>query len=82
MNPWAWIAAYVAGFVLLQLLVYRYLGRKSGGTATPPAADVAGAGATGSESGVDETVTCGDCGAVNAREPGYRFCRECSSPLS
>jgi hypothetical protein len=82
MNAWAWIAAYVVGFAFLQLLVYRYLGRKTGGTTSPAAPDAAGVTAIGADSGGDETVRCGDCGAVNDSEPGYRFCRECSSRLS
>lgn len=80
MDPWAWIGAYVVGFALLQLLVYRYIGHKTGWTTTPAAPDASKAPAVGPESG-GETLTCGDCGAVNAREPGYRFCRECSSQL-
>ncbi len=81
MNPWAWITAYVVGFALLQLLVYRYLGRKTGRTTSPTAPGASGATAVDSESGGDETVSCEDCGAVNAVEPGYRYCRECAAKL-
>jgi hypothetical protein len=81
MNPWAWIAAYVVGFALLQLLVYRYLGRKTGGTASPAAPEAPSAPAITPDVGSDDTVTCEDCGAVNAREPGYRYCRECAATL-
>jgi hypothetical protein len=81
MNPWAWIAAYVVGFALLQLLVYRYLGRKTRVTTSPAAAEASGVAAAGHETAGDATITCGDCGAVNARERGYRYCRECAATL-
>lgn len=81
MNPWAWIAAYVAGFALLQLLIYRYLGRKTGGTASPAAHEAVGGSSVGPDRGGADTVTCEDCGAVNACESGYRFCRECTAKL-
>lgn len=36
MNLWGWVVAYVVGFSLLQILIYRYLrGRGDTGTSAP-----------------------------------------------
>lgn len=83
MNPWAWIAAYVVGFALLQLLLVRYLGRDTGGGAASTPASEAGAGShQSSGGGAADAITCPACGAVNESDQGYSFCRECIEPLS
>jgi hypothetical protein len=84
MDPWAWILAYVVGFALLQLLLYRYLGRDARGTdAATPTAREGSAGLTGgAHAPTGDAVTCRHCGAENDREASYRFCRECTSPLA
>ena len=83
MDPWAWIVAYVVGFALLQLLLYRYLGRDARGTdAARPAATEGPAGLTGAtRAPTGDAVACRHCGAENDREAPYRFCRVCTSPL-
>jgi hypothetical protein len=81
MYSWLWIAAAVVGFVLLQVLLNRYLGWNTRGTAPHAPTRATGELAAEPPAGGDETRTCEDCEAVNAREPGYRFCRECAAQL-
>jgi len=83
MDPWAWIAVYVVGFALLQVVLYRYLGDGIRGTESlPPGNGDGGTIQAPSRPVTDaDEIACGTCGAVNARVQGYRFCRECCQPL-
>ncbi|PSP84791.1 hypothetical protein BRC83_04965 [Halobacteriales archaeon QS_1_68_17] len=86
METWVWIAAYVVGFALLQVLVYRYVrddepavevegATSPGERARPPATDRGDRQRTADGEG----VRCRNCGATN--EQLYRYCRECVTPL-
>lgn len=84
MEPWAWIAAYLIGFALLQLLLYRYFRRDvPQGETTTPHNPESGRRAAHSRASppADGEVTCPHCGSVNEREQSFTFCRECVSPL-
>ncbi|MFB6310578.1 MAG: hypothetical protein ABEH64_05275 [Salinirussus sp.] len=81
MNPWAWIAAYVVGFALLQLLLVRYLG-DGGGIISTPAGDGGSSQQRTDREATPDAITCPACGAVNEPDQGYSFCRECVEPLS
>lgn len=88
MEIWGWIIAYVVGFSLLQLLVYRYVGSDEPTVERPaPGSSERTAArrlepADGVASRPDgDTVHCQHCGSPNAREPVYTYCRECVAPL-
>lgn len=84
MDPWVWIAAYLIGFAVLQLVLYRYFQRDvPSGEATTPKSHEAGArpARTGSNPPADGELTCPRCGTVNEREQSYTFCRECVALL-
>ena len=87
MEVWTWIVAYIVGFSLLQLLVYRYVRDRDGVERTSPS------GAETYSAPLDQTerppavrsdggegTHCPQCGAFNEGE-SYRFCRECVSRL-
>ncbi|WP_135667396.1 DUF7577 domain-containing protein [Halorhabdus rudnickae] len=86
---WGWILAYALGFLLFQAVVYWYLqgdrttieeptpGYGEGDLAMHPAIDSPdrdGAVADGS-------IRCPHCGASNACESSYTYCRECIRAL-
>jgi hypothetical protein len=86
MEVWTWIVAYIVGFSLLQLLVYRYVrDREASGTA-PRGAETYSAPldqterAPGARSEGDEGTHCPQCGAFNEGN-SYQYCRACVSPL-
>jgi len=84
MEAWAWLLAYVLGFGLLQLFLYRYFRGEGGPTDGTPSGLAEGAAPATSDGGTAadrEGVHCEHCGAHNDREPNFRFCRECASPL-
>lgn len=84
---WGWIAAYVLGFLLFQLLIYWYLGEgeTSLERTTPEAGErgprptIEPRDAEGLQTG--ETVRCTHCGAENEYHPSYTYCRQCSREL-
>ena len=81
MQPWVWLTAYVLGFGLLQVLLYRHF---SGQTASPEPTERRAARADGgrrltSEAG--DTVACGHCGAVNESHRMIRYCGACAGSL-
>jgi len=92
MEPWSWIAAYLVGFTLVQLLLVRYvaddrsagrLSLRSGDTSAPRSADTGHTGeARQSPPGRREAdgVRCPHCGTRNAAER-YTYCRECIGQL-
>ena len=86
MVVWAWLLAYLAGFALLQLYLYRYF-VKSTTSDSPEQPTPAG------ESGVrtvetvesvssEDLVSCEGCGAYNESHSMFLFCRECGDRLS
>jgi hypothetical protein len=79
MAAWIWLVAYLAGFALLQVLLYRYL-RDSQGTGTVPSGTEAASVAAVERTEPDgDGVRCGRCGAANDR--GYSYCRNCAGQL-
>lgn len=85
MDPWVWLAAYLLGFGLLQVLLYRYFRREipRGEATTPASVEHPGPrAAAGGEVGEETGARCPHCGADNEPDPAYTFCRECLSPLS
>ncbi len=85
MNAWGWLLAYVLGFGLLQLLLYRYFrGDEPSVEAAPNPVDSGTSGRPVDEPRADPeegVVRCGDCGARNDADGGYTYCRECASAL-
>jgi hypothetical protein len=83
MEAWAWLFAYVLGFALLQLVLYRYFQREYGkADATPVAME--GPGAVPRDSGRDadgDGRRCQHCGTRNDEESTFTYCRECTSPF-
>ena len=81
MDAWVWLVAYVAGFGVLQLLLYRYFNRQ-----TPTAQSTDGRSDHGGGEQVPaiedaETIPCRHCGAVNEAHPMVRYCRACADSL-
>lgn len=83
MELWGWIIAYVVGFAILQLVVYRYL-RNGEDTdllqTTPPNRESARPDETG-ERGNDATRRCSNCGARNDPDGPFTYCRRCARRL-
>ena len=83
METWGWLIAYIAGFGLLQLLLYRYFGRSNPGPeSTPGTGDQSGSavsvpGGTTTARG----VVCGHCGVENEADRMFRYCSDCTAPL-
>lgn len=89
MEVWTWILAYIVGFSLLQLLVYRYFRNQEASVeqASPRSVERYAAPVEQLEheplarpDGGDG-VHCQRCGAYNQHESTYRYCRKCVSPL-
>jgi len=81
MQPWVWLAAYVLGFGLLQVLLYRHF---SGGTASPQSTEGSVARPDGGRQVVTEageTTACEHCGAVNESHRMIRYCGSCAQSL-
>jgi len=90
MEVWTWVVAYIVGFSLLQLLVYRYFrdsepsadGSSSGsGDQYSPAVDQLERDRPAPDPADEEGVYCQHCGAVNDSESTFRYCKRCVSPL-
>jgi len=86
---WGWIAAYVLGFLLFQLLIYWYLGDRNVSLerTTPDTGERESSSRPPIESRntdhltVGETVRCPHCGAENEFDPSYTYCRQCTREL-
>lgn len=88
MEMWAYLGAYLVGFALLQLYLYRHFigGQSTGGdsaTERTTPQQVAGEGACvdGPDNGDDEVLTCSECGTPNEFDPVFTFCKECGARL-
>jgi len=84
MDPWVWLAAYLVGFALLQVLLYRRIRRDvpQRESPTPGGRESSGGRASaGATSGDDAAVTCQHCGTPNASDASYRFCRACGESI-
>ena len=84
MEVWSWLLAYVVGFALIQLLLYRYFQRDD------PSPDATPGGTDGSarrsleqssEASTEAGARCPHCGAVNEHETTVAYCKECIRPL-
>lgn len=88
MEAWTWLVAYLVGFALLQLFLYRYFQRGESthdGEAREAGFQRLEQAAATSDAGMDdadgETVYCQHCGASNARDGMFSYCRNCAEPL-
>jgi NADH pyrophosphatase NudC (nudix superfamily) len=90
MEMWAWLVAYVLGFVVLQVYLYRYfVSRESTAeSTTPDSAAERGANAverstrrTEHSNDGEEGLRCEQCGAYNENDQMYLFCGECGTKL-
>ncbi|RXK50115.1 DUF7577 domain-containing protein [Halorientalis pallida] len=90
MEVWTWIVAYIVGFSLLQLLVYRYFrdsepsvdGASTGsGEQYSAATDGLERDQTSRRTRDDDGTVCQHCGTFNEHEATYRYCKHCVSPL-
>jgi hypothetical protein len=87
METWAWLAAYIIGFALLQVYLYVYFikGRSTSAESTTAPRGVADGRAASVE--VQETtaegdlVSCADCGAYNENHQMFTFCKQCGSRI-
>ncbi len=88
MEVWGWLVAYVVGFGLVQLLLYRYFQRDDPSPdATPGSTDQSGHRAVErsphppeDDEGIDG-VQCPHCGAVNERDEMFTYCGACARSL-
>jgi len=81
MQPWMWLTAYVLGFGLLQVLLYRHF---SEGTPSPRPTEgrvTRTDGGRQAATGGTDTIACGHCGAVNESHSVIRYCSSCADSL-
>jgi len=84
---WLWVLLYVVGFVLLQVLLYRYLQRNETGFdgATPVDGDgeadrsAVRAAPTPDAAESDDRFRCPNCVTPNDRT--FTYCRNCTTRL-
>jgi ribosomal protein S14 len=82
METWAWLAAYVVAFGLLQLVLYRYFQRETSAETTPAATDRRRqARPERPAEDAAESVRCRHCGTYNERHATIQFCRNCVGTL-
>jgi hypothetical protein len=86
MELWAWLVAYLLGFALLQVYLYRYfIGQSTGDSSTEQTTPAYSEGGTSPvdrpESEDGDLVACGDCGTYNERDAAFTYCKECGSRL-
>ena len=84
MDAWAWLIAYLIGFALLQLVLYRYFQRGEStheGDREPGYQRLERRSAAADVGSVEDTdgVYCQHCGARNDR--GFSYCQNCVEPL-
>ena len=91
MEALGWLVAYVVGFGLVQLLLYRYIQRDDASPDTAPGPvdrsarrSMERASARSDEGdahGTENGVPCPHCGTVNEREQMFAYCEQCVRPL-
>jgi len=91
METLGWLVAYVVGFALVQLLLYRYIQRDDASPdAAPGSVDQtarrsmeqpAARPDDGDGDADHEGVRCRHCGTVNDYGQQFAYCRECVQPL-
>lgn len=84
MDPWVWLAAYLVGFTLLQVLLYRRFRQdvpRGGGDTTPAGAESPAPRATPDGDSTGDTVVCRTCGTRNESAAPFSYCRQCCDPL-
>jgi DNA-directed RNA polymerase subunit RPC12/RpoP len=84
METWVWLAAYLVGFALLQLYLYRYFMRQSrtGAERTTPSSEGrSNAIDPPDDVSSDDLVSCEHCGSYNENHQMFYFCRECGNRL-
>ncbi|GGN99610.1 MULTISPECIES: DUF7577 domain-containing protein [Haloarcula] len=81
MDTWVWLTAYVVGFGLLQVLLYRYFRRSDPSPETTEGRvdRHGGHGSPGTD--VQGVVPCDHCGTVNEAHRMVRYCRSCTESL-
>jgi len=89
MELWAWLVAYLLGFALLQVYLYRYFigGQSAGESSTEQATPAYSEGGTSpvarpEQSDDGDLVACGECGTYNERTAAFTYCKECGSRLA
>lgn len=81
MESWLWLAAYVVGFGVLQLLLYRHFSRKTPTARSTEGRPDHGGGGRLTAPEDAETVPCQHCGSINEVHPMVRYCRFCADTL-
>lgn len=87
METWAWLIAYVLGFALLQLYLYRYFIKGQSTTessaGTTPNFDGGTAVDHGTATGAtgDDLVACSQCGGHNENDAAFTYCKHCGGRL-
>jgi len=77
-----WLVAYVVGFGLVQLLLYRYFRRDDPAPdATPGRTERAAPVSVDAPDGDGTVVHCGECGTDNEHDSMFVYCRSCASRL-
>jgi len=80
MAVWVWLVAYLVGFALLQLVLYRYFREDSPRERTAPSAsERSRVSLKAPPDDAGDGIHCKLCGAYN--EAGYSYCRQCAGQL-
>lgn len=91
METWAWLAAYVLGFALLQLYLYRYFIKgQSTADSSPESTTPNAEGGTAIETDdraqrpgqtTEDLLACGQCGGYNENDSVFTYCKYCGEQL-
>ncbi|WP_324664777.1 DUF7577 domain-containing protein [Haloarcula sediminis] len=81
MQPWVWLTAYVLGFGLLQVLLYRHFSGRPASPQPPEERVTRADGGRQVGAEMTDTVVCGHCGAVNESHSMIRYCGACAESL-
>lgn len=83
MDTWVWIAAYVVGFALLHLYLYRYVRSTTTSSKRTTPVPEGRTRAVSPPEGLssEDAVACESCGVYNENYRMFVFCRECGGRL-
>ncbi|MDS0260011.1 hypothetical protein NDI56_11460 [Haloarcula sp. S1CR25-12] len=81
MQPWVWLTAYVLGFGLLQVVLYRHFSRQSPSPETTEGRVTRADGGRTVAAEAAATVTCQHCGTENESHRMIRYCSACAESL-